>query len=287
MNDLARRIVIAVAAVAPLLCAPKSVRSQTPATQRVSRQQLVEAMSLQKDFEITATTNGARFHAGVIFQLAQWARERSPDGPPLFIDYEDTFEAYLRVARRARDQAPAFVRKAYDHRQGQIIEYRDGAVIDNVESAPAIEQAVAVTASWPDTRDLPGRFSYLDVYSVPNLRVTNQRIVRYKLVKFRDARGFILTDQISGVSGKPTTGFLGALFQVLGDSQVLQSRSAISSDGLQIVQAHARWFLVNKKLIVTIQKDGRAEAGIDPTRRDLQEIERLITQDLRIRYRER
>jgi hypothetical protein len=113
--------------------------------------------------------------------------------------------------------------------------------------------------------------------------VTNQRVVTYKLVRFSD---FTLCDQVSGVSGKPTSGFLGVLFALLGDGQVLQSRSAITTDGLQIVLTHAKLGFIHKNPIVTIQKNGRAEETLDRTRRDIREIEARLKQGIRIRYRQ-
>jgi hypothetical protein len=234
-------------------------------------------------FDITATTNGARFQGDVLLHLADRARERNPAGSPLFIDHEDSFEAYLQVARLTREQAPVFVRKAYEHRQAQLIEYRQDAVVALVDVGPKPHRAIAVTACWPDRPGQPRSFSYEDTYSVPNLRVTNQRVVTYKLVKFGD---FTLYDQVSGVSGKPTSGFLGALFALLGDSQVLQSRSAVTADGLQIVRAHAKWGFINKNPIVTIQKNGRAEETLDRSRDDIRQIEATLKREIRIRYRQ-
>lgn len=283
MEGPARLVLTALVLTTPVLCSVGAPAGQPPRNHRVDRAQLLEAMRLQQGFDITATTNGARFQGGVILKLAEWARERDPDGPPLFIDHEDSFEAYLQAARLTRDKAPLFVRLAFEHRQSQVIEYRRDAVIAAVDAGPPPKLALSVKASWPDTADLNDSFSYADTYSVPNLRVTNQRVVTYKLVDFGD---FILYDKISGVSGKPTSGLLGFLFKLLGDSQVLQSRSAITHDGLQIVQAHAKWGVFHRNPIVTIQVDGKGEQGIDRTRPDLREIEARLSQEIRIRYRQ-
>lgn len=281
MKGPARVVSISVV-LAGLLADGPAAGVQPARTQRVSRDRLVQAMALQKGFDITATTNGARFQGGVLLQLAQWALEGDGDGAPLFIDHEDSFEAYLQVARLTRAQAPVFVRKAFEHRQAQLVEYRRDAVIAAVDAGPQPRLALSVTASWPDTRDLPRHFSYVDTYSVPKLRVTNQRVVTYKLVDFGS---FILYDKITGVSGKPTSGVIGFLFRFLGDSQVLQSRSAIASDGVQIVQAHAKWGMFDRNPIVTIQLNGKAEQGIDRTRPELREIEARLNQKILIRYR--
>jgi hypothetical protein len=287
MNGYARLTAMVAVALGPLLLAISPEPSSQAPSQRVSRAELVEAMKLVAEreprFDITATTNGARFQGDVIQHLADRARERDPEGPPLFIDHEDSFEAYLQVARLMREQAPVFVRKAHEHRQAQLIEYRQDAVVASVDVGPKPQRALAVKAFWPDTPGLPRSFSYEDTYSVPNLRVTNQRVVTYKLVKFS---GFTLYDQVSGVSGKPTSGFLGALFALLGDGRVLQSRSAITTDGLQIVLTHAKWAFIHKHPIVTIQKNGRAEETLDLTRGDIRQIEATLKQEIRIRYRQ-
>jgi hypothetical protein len=287
MNRYARLAASVVVAVSPLWPAPLPDSSSQGSGQRVSRAELVDAMRLAAEreprFDITATTNGGRFQGDVLLHLAERARARDPVGPPLFIDHEDSFAAYLQVAGLTIEKAPVFVRKAYEHKQAQLVDFRQDAVIASVDVGPKPLSALAVRAFWPEARGAPRSFSYEDTYSDPNLKVTNQRVITYKLVQFRD---FILYDQVSGVSGKPTSGFLGALFALLGDSQVLQSRSAITVDGLQIVQAHARWGWIHKRPIVTIQKDGRAENALDRTRDDIRRIESTLKQEIRIRYRQ-
>ena len=130
---------------------------------------------------------------------------------------------------------------------------------------------------------VPSSYSYEDTYSDPNLRVTNQRVVSYKLLKFKD---FILYDQVSGVSGRPTTGFFSVFLGFFGDGSVKQSRSAITADGLQIVRTRAQLWGLSKTVIVTIQKNGRAAEGIDRTRGDIRAIETTLKRELRIRYRQ-
>jgi len=287
MNGYSWLPAMAAAALAPLLSAiPPQPPSSQP-SQPVSRAELVDAMRLVAEreprFDIKATTNGSRFQGDVIFYLAEQARKRNPSGPPLFIDHENSFVSYLEVAGLQPAQAPIFARKSYEHRQAQLIEYRENAVVASVDAGPKPLLAVAVRAFWPETAGLPGSYSYEDTYSDPNLRVTNQRVVSYKLLKFKD---FTLYDQISGVSGRPTSGFFKFLFPMLGDGRVLQSRSAITADGLQIVRTHARllWFDANP--IVTIQSNGRAEETLDRTRADIRNIETTLKQEIRIRYRQ-
>jgi hypothetical protein len=274
-------------AVAPLLSAITLQPPSAAPSQRISRAELVEAMRLVAEreprFDIKATTNGSRFQGDVILHLAEQARKRNPEGPPLFIDHEDSFVSYLEVAGLQREQAPIFARKSFEHRQAQLIEYRENSVVASVDVGPPLLLAVAVRAFWPEVPGLPRSYSYEDTYSDPNLRVTNQRVVSYKLLKFKD---FTLYDRISGVSGRPTTGFFKFLFPMLGDGRVLQSRSAVTADGLQIVLTHARLLWFNANPIVTIQKNGRAEKALDRTRADIRRIEATLNQEIRIRYRQ-
>jgi len=286
MNSFSWLPAMAVAALASLLSAIPLQPPSSPPSQRISRAELVEAMRLVAEreprFTITATTNGSRFQGEVILHLAEQARKRNPAGPPLFIDHEDSFVSYLEVARLGREQAPVFARKAFEHRQAQLIEYRQDAVGASVDVGPPLELALAVKAFWPETPGVPNSYSYEDTFSDPNLRVTNQRVVTYKLLKFK---AFTLYDQVSGVSGKPTTGFFKWLFKFF-DGHVKQSRSAITADGLQIVLTRAEVGLFSKEVIVTIQKDGRANETLDRTRRDIRDIETTLKRELRIRYRQ-
>lgn len=276
-----------VAALASLLWAIPPQPPSSPPSQPISRAELVAAMRLVADreprFEITATTNGSRFQGEVILHLAREAQKRNPAGPALFIDHKDSFDSYLEVAGLRPEQAPIFARKAYEHKQAQLIEYRQDVVGASVDVGPPLELAVTVKASWPETRGVPSSYSYEDTYSDPNLRVTNQRVVSYKLLKFKD---FILYDQVSGVSGRPTTGFFSVFLGFFGDGSVKQSRSAITADGLQIVRTRAQLWGLSKTVIVTIQKNGRAAEGIDRTRGDIRAIETTLKRELRIRYRQ-
>jgi hypothetical protein len=287
MKGHSRFPVMLVVAVAPLLSAIPLQPPSSPPSQPVSRAELLEAMRVVADrephFDIKATTNGSRFQGDVILHLAEQARKRNPAGLPLFIDHEDSFYAYLEVAGLRPEQAPIFARKSFEHRQAQLIEYRENSVVASVDVGPPLLFAVAVQAFWPETPGVPRSFSYEDTFSDPNLRVTNQRVVSYKLLKFKE---FTLYDQVSGVSGKPTSGFFTSLIGLLGSAHVLQSKSAITTDGLQIVRTHARLWGFNAKPIVTIQKDGRAAETLDRTREDIRKIEAMLKQEIRIRYRQ-
>ena len=88
-----------------------------PGYQVVSREEIIEAMRQCGDYDPTATTNGARFQGDMILYLAQKARERDPQGLPLFIGYENWFQAFMEVTERAEDAMPQYAQLSYQYKQ--------------------------------------------------------------------------------------------------------------------------------------------------------------------------
>ena len=250
---------------------------------RVPRRQIREAIRLEthKGYDHTATTNGGRFQGEVLLQLVRWAREHDPEGTPLFIDHEDIFQAYLEVTGLTRETAPAYIRLAHAYKKDLLLEYRTDRVIQAIEEGSQPEIAVNVRAWWPDTPGAPAKFSYRDTLSSPRLTVTNKRVTTFRLLDFGD---MLLYDDIQGVYGRPTSGLLGLLFDLIGEGQVRQSRIAISEDGLQITYSRAEKRFVHIDETVVIFPDGRAEKDIPQDRPDLAAIEARLKQPLQIHY---
>ena len=69
------------------------------------------------------------------------------------------------------------------------------------------------------------------------MRVTNERVISYRLMDFGEMTVF---DDIKGLRGRPTSGVLGFLFQLIGEGRVVENRMAISDDGIQVARARAR-----------------------------------------------
>lgn len=249
----------------------------------VSREEIIKAMQiqLQKGYDITSTTNGGRFYGSVLLQLSRWARERNPEGPPLLIAHEDIFEAYLRVTGLAPEKAPVYVNLPYQHKQDQLIEYRTSRVIKKIMKGRQPELALNVKAFWPNTPEIPRKFSYIDTASTPHLKVTNHRVVTYRLLDFGD---MLLYDEVRGVTGRPKSGILALIFKVIGEARMVQSRIAISEDGLQIARAKARKGRISVTSTLTIYPDGYTEKDIPSDRPDLLAIETLLKQPIRIKY---
>ena len=65
-------------------------------------------------------------------------------------------------------------------------------------------------------------------------QVTNHQEIRFQFLVFDD---MIMYDKIKGLSGRPLTGFLGALFKVLGEGSVrIESRRNHVSIGTWVVR---------------------------------------------------
>ena len=247
----------------------------------VTRAELIEAMERSQGYDPTATANGARFQAEVLLHLARRARERQPDGPPLFLDHEDWFQALLARTGLSADQAPLFARLGRDHAQDMEVEYRPARVVARVEAGPEPRFAANVTIGWPRAPDGPSRYSYDDLLSTPHLRVTNERVLSYRLLDFGDA---IVYAEIRGLTGRPTTGLLGFLFRFMGEGSVEESRMAISRDGLQVSRARASKAFFSLTATVTVSPDGRTEKDLPSGRPDLAEIETRLKRPLKIAF---
>ena len=252
-----------------------------PGYQVVSRAEIVEAMRQCDDYDPTATTNGVRFQGKMILYLAQKARARNPQGLPLFIGYENWFQAFMEVTARTEDAMPQYAQLSYQHKQNMEVDYRIDRVIREIVEAPTPELAVNVRIWWEDQPGKPDRYSYLDTLSTPNLKVTNLRVMSYRLLDFGN---WVAYDEIKGLTGRPTSGILGFLFRIIGEGRILQTRMAISKDGLQFNRATAKKGFIKRIDTVTVYPDGKMEKDVPPNRPDLIELTNRITQPLEIDY---
>jgi hypothetical protein len=242
---------------------------------------MLEAMRREKGYDPAATTNGARFQAGVILSLARKAKARDPKGPSLFLGYADWFQAFLEVTGRTVETAPTFALLAYQHGQDTEIDYRTDAVIREVKTERRPDLAVNVRIWWPKTPKGSSEYSYHDTLSTPHLKVTNKRVIIYRLLDFG---GMIVYDDIHGLTGRPTSGILGLLFRVIGEGSVVESRMTISEDGLQVSRSRAKKGFIGVSTTVTVYPDGRTEKDVPPHRSDLLMLETQLKQPLEIDY---
>jgi hypothetical protein len=249
---------------------------------RVSGDEVLEAMRASQGFDPTATTNGARFQAEVLLRLSRQARARDPQGPPLFIGHAEWFSAYLARTGLTAEKAPSFVRLAFQHGQDMDVDYRADRVLGAVGEGPRPELALNVRIWWPAAPDRPKQYSYEDTLSNPQLRVTNNRVITYRLLDFGDMVGF---QEIEGLLGRPTSGVLGLLFKVIGEGHVEENRMAIAPDGLQVARARAKKAFFEVNTTVTVYPDGRTEKDVPPGRPDLLALEARLKRPFKATYR--
>ena len=247
----------------------------------LSQQEILDAMNASQGYNVTATTNGPRFQAEVLMRLAQKARAERPDGPELIIGHAEWFFAYLARTGLSKESVPIYIRLSYEIGQDLQIDYRTDRVVENT-GPDRPEFAASVRMWWPDRPGAPASFSYADLVSTPQLKVTNQRVIGYRLLEIG---GMVVYGQIEGLRGRPTSGLLGALFQLIGEGELKESRMLLSHDGLQISRTRAEKWALGVNQTVTIYPDGRAEKDIPANRPDLAALGARLEAPLKIRYR--
>lgn len=263
-----------VAAGAPASAAGRPV-------QRVSYTELLEAMRAEQGYDARETTNLARFQAGVILRLAERARTRAPEGPPLFFDHAEWFRAYLETVGLSPEQASVSCRLSVASRQDAWVDYRRERVVRQVKAGRAVRLALNVCVGPLPQASVPPRYSYDDDASTPRLRVTVEREYRYRLLDLGDQ---VVLDDIEGLHGRPTSGVLGLLFALIGEGRAVRSRMAFASDGTQVMVGQAKKAFVVRTATVTVHPDGTADHGVPRERPDLVALETRLREPLGVEY---
>ncbi len=251
------------------------------APRAIDRVEVLNAMKACQGYDVTATTNGARFQAEVLLRIARQARAERPNGPALLIGHADWFAAFLERTGLRAEKAPTFAVLAHQHAQDTKIDYQADRVVENTE-ATGSGFAANVTIWWPEKPGAPNSYTYEDLLSNPHLKVTNQRTIAYRLL---DLDGMVVYGQIEGLLGRPTSGLLGALFSLVGEGHLKESRMLLSQDGLQISRTRAEKWSFGVTQTVTVYPDGHMEQDIPKGRPDLQALATRLAEPLRIRYR--
>jgi hypothetical protein len=249
--------------------------------QRVAFAALLDAMRAEQGYDARRTTNLARFQAGVILRLAEQARARRPEGPPLFFDHAEWFQAYLTTVGLSSEQAPISCRLSKENRQDAWVEYRQDRVVRSAHQGLRLRQALNVLVAPLPHAPVAARYSYDDLASTPRLQITVERAYRYRLLDLGDQVAF---DEIQGLHGRPTSGLLGALFALIGEGHAVFSRMAVATDGVQVVVGQARKAFLTRTATVTIQPDGTAEPGVPEGRSDLAALEARLREPLAVEY---
>jgi hypothetical protein len=233
----------------------------------VSKEELVSAMRRQQSlgYAIEAIANAPRLQAGVFLDLAGRQAQGDPPSRPLRIGHQEYFDALLEVTGLTPESAPTYVRAAHEFREDYLIDGRVENVIERIERGERPERALNVKVGWPPSPDAPTSYSYEDRSTRPHVEVTHKQVSAHRVLVFGDV---IVFDQIRGVTGRATSGVLGAIFSLLGKAKAVQTRFAFAADGAQVSLTTAKkLFTVTQP--VTIYPDGTVRAGVPPQRRDL------------------
>jgi hypothetical protein len=247
----------------------------------VPTERLLAAMQEARCYELTATANGPRLQADVLLALVHEAQARDPERRPLFIGHREWYEAFLARTGLAPAQAPLYVRRPYEVGQDLVIDHRREAVVSAVLQGPQPRAVANVRIFWERAPGTPDEYSYDDTLANPNLRVTQDRLITYRLVDYEDRLWYA---EVDGLHGRPTSGALGVLFDVIGEARVLESRSASLPDGVQVVRGRASKWGIERTETMTVWPDGHAEAGVPANRPDLAALEARLLEPLAIRF---
>ena len=257
-------------------------QAAAPAWRVVPTGRLVEAMREVRAYDITATANGPRLQADVILGLIHEAEAQDPQRRPLFIGHREWYEAFLARTGLPPSKAPLYVRRPYEVGQDLIADYRRELVVEAVLQGPMPRTAANVRIFWAKAPGQLNEYSYDDTLSSPNLRVTQKRLITYRLVDYEDRLWYA---EISGLQGRPTSGTLGVLFKLIGEARVLESCNGFVPEGLQVVRSHAIKWGMDRTVTMTVWPDGHADQGVPPGRPDLLALEARLAEPLAIRFR--
>jgi hypothetical protein len=237
-------------------------------------------MRAHSSYDLAATTNGPRFQAEVFFWLARRALASQPQGRRLFIGHKDWFEVCLDVAKLRPEQAPLPSRLVHQYGQDIELDCRPEHVIQRIGGGRQAQVALNVKFWWEPTASSAKEFSYLDTASTPQLKVTNNRVITYRLVDLGDQ---VIFDDVRGLTGRPTTGLLALIFKILGEGRIVRTQVAYGNDGVQVSRVVAQKIFTRTVTVVT-WPDGRTEPEIPAERADLLALKQRLDQPVEIRY---
>ncbi len=247
----------------------------------VPREWLLAAMREVRTYELTATANAPRLQADVLLQLVRDAEASDPERRPLLIGHREWYEAFLERTGIPPSRAPLFVRLPYEVGQDLWIDYRREAVVEAVLQGPQPRVVVSARAYWAAAPGKPAEYSYDDTLSEPHLRVTEKRLITYRLLDYGDRVWYA---EVAGLHGRPTSGALGVLFDLIGEVRVVESRSAVAHDGAQVVRGRGSKWGIERTETVTVWPNGQAERGVPAGRADLLALEEKLKEPLAIRF---
>ena len=247
----------------------------------IKHQKIFEAMDTQKGYDITATTNVARFQLFTLIQVAKNSLKQNPSKKLLYLNYLEWRKAYKMVSKLKNSQFPEFSNCAIIHKQNLLLDLRENKVIKKVIKGPQPKFAFNVILGWPKTIYSKEFFFFNDTLSTPNLRVRNNRVITYRILDFGH---MVMYDDINGIYGKPSTGIFGLIFKFISEARIIWSKITINVDEIQITRAKAKKGIFEIESTVTIYPNGFTLKNLPSKRHDLEQFEKYVTQTVEIKY---
>jgi hypothetical protein len=262
------------------IAVPAQKAQVCPEPYRVTREEIVQAMSAHGKYSLTATTTSMRFGAEALLAIAQRRQQEDPGHTRFLIDQSDWFSAHRETAGVTYAEMSAAARAGLEHHQDAVVEYGPQVLAEVLEGGRPL-MSLDVTIFWPDSAGAPSGFSYKDTLSVPKVDVYDDRVIHFKLLQYED---MLLFDEVTGISVKPH-GFLSAVFAVLGKPDLKQTRLAVSADQWQVVRGRVNVFAgISKTGTATIEPDGRGHEHIPSDRADLTALKTRLEQPIKLKY---
>jgi hypothetical protein len=247
---------------------------------RVSREEILQAMSTHGAYSLTSTTTMMLFESKALLEILRRRQQEAPGNTQFLINHSDWFSAHLETAGVAYAEMSEAARAGFEHQQDALVDYGP-KVVEQVLEGPTPKTSLDVMIFWSDSGDAPSQFSYKDTLSVPKMDVFNHRVIRFKLLEYDD---MLVFDQVTGISVRPM-GFLSAVFAVLGKPDLKQTRIAVSSDQWQVMRGRVNVFAgISKTGTATIEPGGRGHEGVPPGRTDLGALKERMSRSLKLRY---
>ncbi len=226
-------------------------------------------------YDPTATPNGVRYQIDIIDYLLEnevrQDHESSEETLPLLIGYKEWYQAFKRVHCQDRD-VPEYVERANEFEQNLVVDYNRDKVIGNISDADNLDIAANITLFWDSAKK---SVSYKDLDSKPPLKIIYDRIITYRLIKYRDDN-LVVCDQVKGLRGKALKGFL----RIFGKAHMIQYRTLPVKNGPQYVLVEVRKFrwLFGSKTVLTITPDGETLEGVP------EKVKQRLRRKIKIQY---
>ncbi len=113
-----------------------------PAPYRVTRDEMLQAMSTHGRYSLTSTTTSMRFGAEALLAVVRRRQREAPGSSRIFIDQAEWFAAHRETAGVTYAEMSAAARAAFEQEQDAVVDYGP-QVVSEVVQGPS--------PSWPWT----------------------------------------------------------------------------------------------------------------------------------------